>query len=385
MPPRSARVLIAQGAIDEETYLKALARQLGMVFEHLDTKPREACPLSDERLLEAAKAGMLPLTVHGNTKVVVAPRGLTIRGLLDTLARGSDAKHRIRLTTNARLQRFIADRASGAIAHLAAESLRTEHPELSAGTGRGRSIATAASVAGTAVFALTAPGIAGVVVETILGIIFLAWTALRVLGTLSLRSVRRVPRPVPDDQLPVYTIVVALYREAAAAHDLIAALRQFNYPPEKLDIKLVLEPDDQETQAALAALRLTAPFEVIVAPGVGPKTKPKALNAALPFARGEFLAVYDAEDRPEPDQLRLAYEAFLAGDARLACVQARLTIDNTSDSWLTRLFTAEYAACSMCSCRASQPAAAAAARWAARQITSVPRYYAKRARGILTT
>jgi cellulose synthase/poly-beta-1,6-N-acetylglucosamine synthase-like glycosyltransferase len=53
--------------------------------------------------------------------------------------------------------------------------------------------------------------------------------------------------------------------------------------------------------------------------------------------------VYDAEDRPEPDQLRLALETFVAGDRRLACVQARLTIDNTDDSWLTRLFTAEYA------------------------------------------
>ena len=90
-------------------------------------------------------------------------------------------------------------------------------------------------------------------------------------------------------------------------------------------------------------MRLGPPFEIVIAPAAGPRTKPKALNAALPFARGTFVAVYDAEDRPEPDQLRLALEAFVAGDERLACVQARLTIDNTADSWLTRLFTAEYA------------------------------------------
>jgi cellulose synthase/poly-beta-1,6-N-acetylglucosamine synthase-like glycosyltransferase len=88
---------------------------------------------------------------------------------------------------------------------------------------------------------------------------------------------------------------------------------------------------------------LTAPFEIITAPDIGPRTKPKALNAALPFVRGSFVAVYDAEDRPEPDQLRLALEAFLAADHRLACVQGRLTIDNTSDSWLAHLFTAEFA------------------------------------------
>jgi cellulose synthase/poly-beta-1,6-N-acetylglucosamine synthase-like glycosyltransferase len=143
--------------------------------------------------------------------------------------------------------------------------------------------------------------------------------------------------------LPVYTLVIALYREAAVAKRLIEALQKLTYPREKLDVKLVLEPDDHETQSALAEMKLHAPFEIIIAPNVGPRTKPKALNAALPYARGSYIAVYDAEDCPEPDQLRLALEAFAADDARLACVQARLTIDNTSDSWLTRLFTAEYA------------------------------------------
>ena len=113
---------------------------------------------------------------------------------------------------------------------------------------------------------------------------------------------------------------------------------------EKLDIKIVIEPDDVETAAALAELRLAAPFDVVVAPEVGPRTKPKALNAALPFARGTFTVIYDAEDRPEPDQLRRALAMFQAEDDDVACVQARLTIDNTADSWLSRLFTAEYGA-----------------------------------------
>ena len=116
-----------------------------------------------------------------------------------------------------------------------------------------------------------------------------------------------------------------------------------NYPLEKLDIKLVLEPNDHETQQALARLQLGPPFEIVIAPNYGPRTKPKALNAALPFVRGKFVAVFDAEDRPERDQLRMALEAFTEADESLACVQARLTIDNTADSWLTRIFTAEYA------------------------------------------
>ena len=85
------------------------------------------------------------------------------------------------------------------------------------------------------------------------------------------------------------------------------------------------------------------PISVIRVPASGPRTKPKALNAALPFARGTFTVIYDAEDRPEADQLRRALQAFGAGGDALACVQARLSIDNTADSWLSRLYTAEYA------------------------------------------
>jgi len=105
----------------------------------------------------------------------------------------------------------------------------------------------------------------------------------------------------------------------------------------------VLEADDQDTRRALSRLDLGAPFEIITAPLIGPRTKPKALNVALPFARGSFTVVYDAEDVPEPDQLRRAFDMFRSAGEKLACVQASLTIDNTSDSWLARMFTAAYA------------------------------------------
>jgi cellulose synthase/poly-beta-1,6-N-acetylglucosamine synthase-like glycosyltransferase len=105
-------------------------------------------------------------------------------------------------------------------------------------------------------------------------------------------------------------------------------------PPEKLDVKFVLEVDDHETRGALLRFNLGPPFEIVIAPPIGPRTKPKALNVALPFARGAYTVVYDAEDKPEPDQLRRALDAFHKGGNRLACVQASLTIDNTADNWL---------------------------------------------------
>jgi glycosyltransferase XagB len=148
---------------------------------------------------------------------------------------------------------------------------------------------------------------------------------------------------IPDRDLPIYTIIVPLYREAPVVAKLVRALRQLRYPREKLDIKFMIETDDAETLAEIAKLRLGAPFEIIAPPRIGPQTKPRALAAALPFARGSLVTVYDAEDEPEPDQLRDAVAAFASGPPQLACVQAKLSIDNPDDGWFSRQFTAEYA------------------------------------------
>ncbi len=116
-----------------------------------------------------------------------------------------------------------------------------------------------------------------------------------------------------------------------------------DYPAAKLDIKLVIEADDEEIREAFSGITLPGSFQVIVAPPGAPRTKPRALNVALPFARGEYVAVYDAEDVPHPNQIRLAVETFARVPLDVACLQARLVIDNTEDSWITRLFTIEYA------------------------------------------
>jgi hypothetical protein len=122
---------------------------------------------------------------------------------------------------------------------------------------------------------------------------------------------------------------------------LLRAIDRLDYPPEKLDIILAVEADDPETYGAIEARTSKRPLSVIVVPPGGPRTKPKALNVALAFARGAYTVVYDAEDQPEPDQLRRALAAFATAGDRLACVQARLSIDNTEDSLLTRGIVAQ--------------------------------------------
>jgi len=144
------------------------------------------------------------------------------------------------------------------------------------------------------------------------------------------------------EQLPTYTILVPLYREAAVVPTLVTALAALDYRAAKKEVLLLVESDDEETQQALARTALPEGFRVLVVPPGVPRTKPRACDWGLEQAAGELLVVYDAEDRPEPDQLKKAVLAFHQGDDKLACVQARLNYYNPNQNLLTRWFTAEY-------------------------------------------
>lgn len=142
--------------------------------------------------------------------------------------------------------------------------------------------------------------------------------------------------------LPVYTLLLPLYREANVVDHLLTGIDALDYPREKLDVKLLLEPDDDETRAAIRAAHLPPHYQVLTVPPGGPKSKPKALNYGLLHARGEYCTIYDAEDRPAPDQLKKAVIAFRALGHEIGCVQAKLNFYNPSQNLLTRWFTADY-------------------------------------------
>jgi cellulose synthase/poly-beta-1,6-N-acetylglucosamine synthase-like glycosyltransferase len=206
-------------------------------------------------------------------------------------------------------------------------------------------------------------------------------------------------RAIPDRELPVYTVLVPLYHEAEVIGRIVAALEALEYPRDRLDVKLLIEADDSATLEAAEAmsLPLAVPspsplrrglgggslgvssdsplrLELVRVPVGQPRTKPKACNYGLGLARGDLVTIFDAEDRPEPLQLRRAVAAFdrlereapallpsspspmrdsfpppLRGRVRVegasvACLQARLSYHNVDQNLLTRWFTVEYAA-----------------------------------------
>jgi glycosyltransferase XagB len=147
---------------------------------------------------------------------------------------------------------------------------------------------------------------------------------------------------VKDESNPVYTILLPVYKEDKLIRKLIWNLRGLNYPQDKLDVKLLIEEDDNKTLNAVRELDFPANFEVIVIPFMMPKTKPKACNYGLYFSRGEFLTIYDAEDVPDTWQLKKAVLMFQKLPKEYVVVQGALNYFNRNENLLTKMFTLEY-------------------------------------------
>jgi len=136
---------------------------------------------------------------------------------------------------------------------------------------------------------------------------------------------------------------VPLYREGDILPELVAALGKIDYPKEKMEIRLLVEEDDNETMNVARTMDLSAPFVVFPVPASYPRTKPKACNWGLEKTSADYLVIYDAEDRPDKDQLKKAAVAFQKVQSNIACIQAKLNFYNPHQNFLTKCFTAEYA------------------------------------------
>ncbi|KQO91548.1 glycosyltransferase family 2 protein [Methylobacterium sp. Leaf91] len=337
----AATTLIQAGLMEEERFYRALALTLGARFLG-GTLPLGA----GARFPDSLIAGVAPLALGMGAAFVYAPRG---RAIAELLQGRSPTGLMPAITTPTALRHAIfAQRAAGIAAHASDDLLRRRPDWAYNAAPVAPLLALAGLIFGALVLAMASlPALLVTAAWVLVQVGFLALLTFRVaaIGPTGEVAPEDLPGPgLPDGDLPVYTVFVALYREAAVVPRLLEALTRFDYPVAKLDIKLLTEADDAATAGALACLALPAHVEVVVVPPGLPKTKPRALNAALPLARGSCLVVYDAEDVPDPGQLRAAAEAFARASPRTACLQGRLVIDNARDSWLTRCFALEYTA-----------------------------------------
>jgi cellulose synthase/poly-beta-1,6-N-acetylglucosamine synthase-like glycosyltransferase len=331
-------VLIAEGLIGEDFYYRALAGRLNCPF--IDRAAALASGFDYRPALRASVARADP--AREDFDWLLAPRGRQIVELLRLRDR-----RRIAICAPTFFSALARAKGRRALSSDASYALSRADASLSANAlevRRGNYALIAFSLIVLAsLLAFSAPLLE--LASLCLSVLFIGGVYVRSCAiAASLRAPPPRPSPLPDRDLPTYTIIAPLYREASVAAQFVAALKALDYPPAKLEIKLVLEPEDVETGAALRKAGLGPNMEIVVAPMGAPRTKPRALNVALPLARGKLLAIYDAEDRPEPDQLRIAAAGFAWAGPRVACLQARLVIDNGHEGWLAYFFAAGYAA-----------------------------------------
>lgn len=285
---------------------------------------------------------VLPWRRVGDCTLVLAP-------CFDTFARHREGLTaalgpvRMAISTTDQITAFVTRTFGRDLVNRAETRLPADQSSRSWRSGRTMvaSLTVALSVCATAI---AAPVTLLAALSVVAVILLVVTTAIKAAAAI----VGRRPAPPPaapttDASLPIITLLIPLYRERAIAEHLLTRLESLNYPRERLDVCLVLEDDDDTTRAALGRTRLLTWMRPIVVPEGTLRTKPRALNYALDFARGSIVGVYDAEDAPDPDQLRVVAATFAAAGPQVACLQGVLDYYNSTANWLTRCFTIEYA------------------------------------------
>jgi len=332
-----AHALLAEGLVEEEVFYRALAAHLGAPF--LPSFEIEACTTDVPR----GHARLAPNS--SGLQWLFAPQDDALRRLLE-LARQGRLRKSFALTSRARFLEALQMERLRACALEAPYTVEKIFPHLCARRallGPALPLALCCNAAWLAL--LFAPDAAVALLAALpLAVLFLASVFLRLFACAASFEAEDCAGGAADPELPIYTLVFPLYREARVVPQLARAIDKLDYPRAKLDVIFVVEQDDRATANALRADGPRAPHRTLVAPAGEPKTKPRALNLAANFARGALLAVYDAEDLPEPGQLRQAAGHFARLPERVACLQASLAIDNADGNWLAAYFALEYAA-----------------------------------------
>ncbi|MER3450395.1 MAG: glycosyl transferase [Chloroflexota bacterium] len=348
---RIGRILVSLGYVSQLEVARALARQFGLPFRDLlaHPPPAEVVRLLDEDSARRFRA--VPVAVDGEVvEVTVADPG--DEAVLKAVAGCLGRPVRWAVTGELDIYRTLERVYRGLYLDRARSDLLLRRPEQSAHE--------TFTVGQLAALLLGLVGLFGAVLwlgrPVAVGLIVLVTLAYGIISAYRLYLVGRAlgstseVQVTPDDlknlderTLPEYTVLVPLYRETEVLPALLRALAALDYPAAKLDIKLIFDEDDPETLALAQKLRPPGHFKFLVVPAGAPQTKPKALNYGLIQATGQYCVIYDAEDIPEPDQLKKAIVAFRKAPPEVICLQARLNFYNRDQNILTRWFAAEYA------------------------------------------
>ncbi|WP_121253448.1 glycosyltransferase [Nocardioides ferulae] len=343
-------ILVANEAITEDVLVAALSEMYQLQRVSLvDYEPEpEVARRLPERLAQTLQA--LPVAENDEVVLLAVARPLTEEATAD-VEEALGRPFRQLLANRADLDQLIQRVHSSHYAEVSTTGLLELRPDESA------HVVISGAQKATFIFLLAVVTICLVLwpMGTLIGLVtscsalYLAVTIYKFRLTLQALGTH-LENEVTDDEiaalderhLPVYTILIPLYKEAGIVPRLVRDINALDYPRTRLDVKLLCEEDDDETVAKIRELDLPPHFSLVVVPDSQPKTKPKACNYGLQLARGTYCVIYDAEDRPDPDQLKKAVITFERVDHHVACVQAKLNHFNQHQNLLTSWFANEY-------------------------------------------
>ncbi len=338
------RLLTAKGWSDEECVAIALAEQHGLPFADLTVEPPDPALLEPDAAAAYLALGLIPWRRDGAKTLYATTDPERIGEAVAALGKPL-AEARAAVASRRALEDAVAQGYAEPLARRAAT--RTPRDQSVRSLGRARAVAGGAVLVLLALVFLGGPIAAALALGTLL-MLNAATSAVRIAALIAgrVRPDRSVP-PAPAlaarKALPRISLLVPLYREAGMVREIIAALDALDYPRARLEVRLLLEDHDKETQAAVARTPLPPWIKPLVVPAGRPRTKPRALNYALDFCQGEIIGILDVEDRPDPGQLRAVSGRFAVAPPELTCLQCQLAYHNARDTWITRCFQIEYA------------------------------------------
>ncbi len=338
--------LIAHDIIDADCYFQRLAVEMELEFVTTINPAIILTEMNPEFMQHGNVPQLFGRGASGVSLLYIAPDFRAEGALNELLERDPVQRKRIRIYTPKTISTAFEQRNSTNNLDWATKNLYQKHQEMSA---KHVLVPWQAYILGA--FCIALPVClyhhflsTMITIQVSASLLFSLVVLIRLAALLSLRKrvtsklVRSLKPP------PTYSVLVALHKEAAVASQLVRAMSQLDWPSSRLEVLYVCEADDSETIEALMAHGFPSNHRIIKVPASSPRTKPKALNFALKACKGDFVVIYDAEDRPHPHQLQEAWSVFSKSDDRLACLQAPLVVTNARASWLANMFAFEYAA-----------------------------------------
>jgi cellulose synthase/poly-beta-1,6-N-acetylglucosamine synthase-like glycosyltransferase/peptidoglycan hydrolase-like protein with peptidoglycan-binding domain len=346
---RLGEILVASGTVPVATVTQALARQLRIDTLRHDDKPVPLLDAEDARAWRAVALSGWRRDANAVAVALTDPNPDLLARLEKSLGRPVEP----RLCDEATLDELLRCVYADADAEEVTRALREEAPELSAYRTRlSRPQMLLAGVLGfvVAIGVLANLKLTAIVFVALSTAVFVLCTGFRLYAAWKGSSPGATIDPRDEDvaaidqrSLPIYTILLPLYKEKPSTiRALFEALSAIDYPKHKLDGLLLIEDDDHQTRAAIEAVGRPAWIRPLPLPPGVPRTKPRAMCIGLRYSKGALVTVYDAEDRPDPAQLKKAVWAFERVDDSVACLQAKLGYYNPRQNLLTRWFTLEY-------------------------------------------